>query len=543
MRDLWYKEAILYCLDVDKYIDGNGDGIGDFKGLTKQLDYITGLGATCLWLLPFYPTPDRDNGYDVMDYYGVDERLGTLGDFVEFMHRARERGLRVIIDLVVNHTSDQHRWFQAARADKDSPYRGYYVWSETKPPDAEEEIMYPGKQESIWTYDQAAGAYYLHRFYKHQPDLNIANPAVREEICKIMGFWLQLGISGFRVDAAPFLIELKGIEGAKDTDPYSYLREFREFLQWQQGDAILLAEANVTADKVLKYFGDDNKLHMLFNFLLNQYLILALAHQQAEPLRKGLCKPPPLPKSAQWANFIRNHDELTLDKLSKAQQKEVFQVFAPEKHMQIYGRGIRRRLPPMLAGDQRRIRLAYSLMLSLPGTPVLRYGEEIGMGDDLSLSERNSVRTPMQWSDEKNGGFSSALEKELIRPVIKDGPYGYEQVNVAEQKRDPHSLLNWMERLIRTRKEHPAFGLGHWRIIETSDPAIFAHVCQWEDNAVLATHNLSAEPRTVTLDLASYTIDHLIDLLGDQQYGAVRNGTSHVELEGYGFRWFQLKNK
>lgn len=543
MRDLWYKEAIIYCLDVDNYMDSDGNGIGDFKGLTQQIDYITGLGATCLWLLPFYPTPNRDNGYDVMDYYGVDERLGTLGDFVEFMHRARDRGLRVIIDLVVNHTSDQHRWFQAARTDKDSPYRNYYVWSETKPPDAEEEVMYPGKQESIWTYDEEAGAYYLHRFYKHQPDLNIANSAVREEIRKIMGFWLQLGVSGFRVDAAPFLIELKGIDGAEDVDPYNYLREFREFLQWRQGDSILLAEANVTPDKAPNYFGDGTKLHMLFNFFLNQQLMLALARQQAEPLSKGLCKPPPISETAQWGNFLRNHDELTLDKLDEAQRKEVFQAFGPEERMQIYGRGIRRRLPPMLDGDQRRIRLAYSLMFSLPGTPVLRYGEEIGMGDDLSLNERDSVRTPMQWSDEKNGGFSPASEEALIRPVIKDGPYGYKQVNVARQKRDPDSLLNWMERLIRMRKEHPEFGFGHWRIIETGDSAVFAHVCQWQEGTVLAIHNLSAEPRTVTLDLSCYAADQLIDLLGDKEYRSVVKGTSSIELEDYGFRWFRLKSE
>lgn len=543
MRDLWYKEAIIYCLDVDNYMDGNGNGIGDFKGLTQQIDYITGLGATCLWLLPFYPTPNRDNGYDVMDYYGVDERLGTLGDFVEFMHRARARGLRVIIDLVVNHTSDQHRWFQAARTDKDSPYRDYYVWSETKPPGAEEEVMYPGKQESIWAYDEAAGAYYLHRFYKHQPDLNIANPAVREEIRKIMGFWLQLGVSGFRVDAAPFLIELKGIEGAEDVDPYNYLREFREFLQWRQGDAILLAEANVTPDKVPSYFGDGTKLHMLFNFFLNQQLMLALARQQVEPLSQGLRKPPPIPETAQWANFLRNHDELTLDKLDEAQRQEVFQAFGPEGRMQIYGRGIRRRLPPMLDGDQRRIRLAYSLMFSLPGTPVLRYGEEIGMGDDLSLDERNSVRTPMQWSDEKNGGFSPASEEALIRPVIKDGPYGYKQVNVTRQKRDLDSLLNWIERLIRTRKEHPEFGFGRWRIIETGDSAVFAHTCQWQESTILAIHNLSAEPRTVTLDLSCYTANQLIDLLGDKEYKSVVKGTSRIELEDYGFRWFRLKSE
>ncbi|QBQ56603.1 trehalose synthase [Nitrosococcus wardiae] len=543
MRDLWYKDAIVYCLDVDTYMDANGDGIGDFKGLAQRVDHIAGLGATCLWLLPFYPSPNRDDGYDVKDYYAVDPRLGTLGDFVEFIHYAHERGLRVIIDLVVNHTSDQHPWFQAARKDKDSPYRDYYVWSETKPADAEEGVVFPGRQEAIWTYDEEAEAYYFHRFYKHQPDLNIANPAVREEIRKIMGFWLQLGISGFRVDAAPFLIELKGIQNATVKDPYNYLREFREFLQWRRGDAILLAEANVAMDKVPSYFGDGTKLHMLFNFLLNQYLFLALTRKQAAPLIEGLHKLPPLPHTGQWANFLRNHDELNLGRLSKAQREEIFQALAPEKRMQIYGRGIRRRLPPMFDGDQKRIRLAYSLMFSLPGTPVLRYGEEIGMGDDLSLSDRNSVRTPMQWSNEKNGGFSSAPEENLIRPVIKNSQYGYEQLNMIRQEYDPDSLLNWIERLMHTRKENPEFGFGHCRIAKTGDPAVFAHTCEWEEGIVLAVHNLSDQPRTVTLDLSDYKANQLLDILGDHKYSSITNGAPRIELQGYGFRWFQLKNK
>ena len=540
MRDLWYKDAIIYSLDVDTFMDGNGDGIGDFTGLTQHLAYLEGLGVTCLWLLPFYPTPDRDNGYDVTDYYSVDRRLGTLGDFVAFMHQARERGMRVLIDLVVNHTSDQHPWFQEARRDPDSPYRDYYVWSETKPDDAHEEVIFPGVQETIWSHDEEAGAYYLHRFYHHQPDLNIANPAVREEICKIMGFWLKLGVSGFRVDAAPFLIELRGIDGTDGTDPYHYLREFRDFLSWRRGDAILLAEANVAMDKIPEYFGDGTKLHMLFNFLLNQHVFVALVCQQAAPLIESLHAPPPLPADGQWANFLRNHDELDLGRLSQEQRQHVLQTLAPEAHMQLYERGIRRRLAPMFEGDLRRLKLAYSLMLTLPGTPVLWYGEEIGMGDDLSLEERNSVRTPMQWADAPNGGFSTAASEALVRPIIASGPYKYQRVNVADLRCDADSLLNWMERAIRMRKECPEFGWGAWSVVPTHDPAVFAHSCQWRDGTVIAVHNLSHEHQTITLDLSDFKASRLIDLLGDYQYKPVGSDAHRIELEGYGYRWFRL---
>lgn len=540
MRDLWYKDAIIYCLDVDSFRDANGDGIGDFQGLTERLAYLEGLGVNCLWLLPFYPTPDRDNGYDIIDYYGVDSRLGTLGDFTEFMQRAHMRGIRVIIDLVVNHTSNQHPWFQAARADATSPYHHYYVWSDTKPLDAADGVVFPGVQEAVWSYDRKARAYYFHRFYKHQPDLNIANPAVREEICKIMGFWLALGVSGFRVDAAPFLIELRGIENAEMADPYQYLREFRDFLSWRRGDAILLAEANVSMEKIPDYFGDGNKLHMLFNFMANQHLFLALARQQALPLIEGLYKQPPIPDAGQWANFLRNHDELDLGRLTEAQREHVFQTFGPKATMQLYHRGIRRRLSPMLEGEQRRLELAYSLLFTMPGTPVLWYGEEIGMGDDLSLNERDSVRTPMQWSEGTNGGFSTAPPEQLIRPVIDKGPFRYQDVNVAAQRRDPNLLLNWIERAIRLRKECPEFGWGAWRILETEDPVVFAHSCQWQDRTILAVHNLSAEPRDIKLDLRDYQNQHILDLLGNRQAMPIEDNSHHVELEGYGYRWLRL---
>ncbi|MEC4895185.1 MAG: alpha-amylase family protein [Oscillatoria sp. PMC 1051.18] len=544
MLDLWYKNAIIYCLDVEVYMDGNGDGIGDFEGLKQRLNYIAGLGVTCIWLNPFFPTPNRDDGYDVMDYYNVDPRLGNLGDFVEFIRHARERGLRVIIDLVVNHTSVKHPWFQAARADPDSPCRDFYIWSDEKPADADKGVIFPGVQESTWTYDEQAKAYYFHRFYKHQADLNITNPKVRAEIYKIMGFWLELGVSGFRIDAAPFLIELRGIEDSTQvSDPYEYLKEMRSLLSWRRGDAILLAEANVEAEKVIEYFGDGNKLHLLFHFIANQGLILGLAREKAQPLAKALQAPPSIPQTSQWAQFVRNHDELSLDKLSQAEREEIAAEFAPDEDMWIYDRGIRRRMRPLLQGDDRRLKLAYSLMLTLPGTPVIRYGEEIGMGDNLSLKERNSVRTPMQWSDEKNAGFSHAAPEKLVRPIIDQGKYSYKQLNVEAQRRDPHSFLNWIERAIGIRKYCPEFGWGEWQILETGNEAVFAHRCIWQGNAVIALHNLSHEACTVELDLKEAQGKHSIDLLEDKLYEPISDPYHQIELEGYGYRWLRIGEK
>ena len=541
MLNLWYKNAVLYCIDVETYMDVNGDGVGDFEGLTQRLDYVAGLGITCIWLLPFYPTPNKDNGYDVMDYYNVDSRLGTLGDFVEFSRQAHERGIRVIVDLVINHTSDQHPWFQAACKDENSKYRDYYVWSKEKPEDVEEGIVFPGFQESTWTYNEEAGAYYAHRFYDHQADLNITNPQVREEIQKIMGFWLALGVSGFRVDAAEFLIEVRGNETQLDVEtPFHYLKELRDFLSWRRGDAILLAEANVSVEELPKFFGDGDIMQLLFNFIGNQNFFVALAREQAAPIIEALKALPSIPKICQWANFIRNHDELNLGKLSDSQQDEIAAAFAPDKEkMWIFGRGIRRRFAPLVDGDPRRLQLAYSLMLTLPGTPVLNYGEELGMGDDLSLEERNPARTPMQWSSEANAGFSTVSPDQLVLPVVTQEKYSYKCLNVVDARRDPTSLLNWMERAIRMRKECPEFGWGTWQIIDTGNPCVFAHRCEWRGGVVMAVHNLAQEPCTVTLKIDEDE-KHLIDLLGDQPYEAIE-GTSHkLHLEGYGYHWFRV---
>ncbi|HXU81114.1 MAG TPA: alpha-amylase family protein, partial [Polyangia bacterium] len=487
--DLWYKNAIFYCLHVGTFMDANGDGTGDFEGLMRRLDYLAGIGITALWLAPFHPSPYRDDGYDVQDYYAVDPRYGTLGDFVEFTQQARIRGIRVIIDLVINHTSDQHPWFRAARSDPKSKYRDYYCWSKKKPPGANKGMVFPGVQTSTWSWDKEARAYYYHRFYDFQPDLNIDNPAVEEEIRKIMGFWLELGVSGFRLDAVPFIIESTPGRGPKEMH-FEYLRELHDFLQWRSGDGILLAEANILPPENQKYFGPEgDRLHMILNFFVNQHLVYALASGDCRPLAQALRSTHRHAETAQWGNFLRTHDEADLGRLTPKQRKEVYKVFGPEESMQLYDRGIRRRLAPMLGGDPRRIALAYSLLFTLPGTPVIRYGDEIGMGDDLSLPERNAVRTPMQWTGDTHGGFSTA--EKTILPVICDGPFGYQRVNVAEQRRQPDSLLNCTERLIRMRKECPELGWGECQLLPTGTKQVLATLSTWRKNSVLAVHNFS----------------------------------------------------
>src|SRR3954464_3507542 len=422
--------------------------------------------------MPFQTSPCKDDGYDVADYYNVDPRYGTLGDFVEFTHAAEQRGIRVLIDLVVNHTSNEHEWFKEARKDPKSKHRDWYVWSKKKPPHADTGMVFPGVQKTTWTYDKEARAYYFHRFYDFQPDLNTSNPEVQAEILKIMGFWIQQGVSGFRMDAVPFIISTKGAQVKKPEEQWDMLRTFREFLQWRKGDCIVLAEANVLPETDLEYFGaDGERMHMMFNFQVNQNLFYALASSDTRPLIKALKATKPRPSTAQWGQFLRNHDELDLGRLTDEQRDQTFAAFAPEQDMQLYERGIRRRLAPMLQGDRRRLELAYSLMMSLPGTPVIRYGDEIGMGDDLSLPERLGARTPMQWSTEAHGGFTKG-EKPVL-PVISGGPYGYEHVNVAEQRRDPDSFMNWMERIIRMRKEVPEIGWGDFAVLPT-EPDILA---------------------------------------------------------------------
>ncbi len=540
INDLWYKNAVIYCLSVGTYMDANGDGIGDFEGLMRRLDYLDGLGVTAVWLMPFQTSPYRDDGYDVSDYYNVDPRYGTLGDFVEFAHAAKQRGIRVLIDLVVNHTSNEHPWFKEARKDPNSKYRDWYVWSKKKPANANTGMVFPGVQKSTWSYDKKARQWYFHRFYDFQPDLNTSNPHVQAEILKIMGFWIQQGVSGFRMDAVPFVISTKGAKVKRPEEQWDMLRTFREFLQWRRGDCIILAEANVLPKTDLDYFGEEGeRMHMMFNFQVNQHLFYALAARDTAPLAKSLEATKPRPATAQWGLFLRNHDELDLGRLTKAQREKVFSEFGPDPDMQLYGRGIRRRLAPMLGGDQRRLQLAYSLMMTLPGTPVIRYGDELGMGDCLDLPERNCARTPMQWSTEPNGGFTKS--KRPNKPVISKGPYGFQRINAAVQRRHSESLLNWTERIIRMRKEVPEIGWGEFEILRVKDRAVMAMRYDWRNNSVVVLHNLDEQPREIALDVGLGDAGkQLINLLGEEHSTANESGNHRIVLEGYGYRWYRV---
>jgi len=498
MQDLWYKNAVIYCVDVDAFLDADGDGIGDFRGLADRLDHIESLGATCIWLMPFFPSPNRDNGYDITDYYGIDPRLGSPGDFVAFTRAAHDHGLRVLIDLVVNHTSTDHPWFQSARSSPDSPYRDWYVWSKEKPENHDEGVVFPGVQEAIWTWDDMAGAWYLHRFYDHQADLNLSNPAVREEIERIMGYWLQLGVSGFRLDAVPFLIEEMGEDGQRQDQSFDYLDDMHRFLSWRRAESVLLAEANVPTDEASHYFGGGERMQMIFDFPLNQHVFLSLARGEAEPIARILRAAPDLPQEAQWGTFLRNHDELDLGRLPESEREEIFDAMAPDPSMIIYDRGIRRRLAPMLGGDLARLKLAYALLFALPGTPVIFYGEEIGMGENLALSERSAVRTPLQWSPARNGGFSAAAPEDLVRALPEDPRYAPATVSIRAQNRDETSLLNFIRQVVRTRRAHPEIGWGRCEILDT-DPRVLGLAHRWRGNPLLTFHNLSQTEVTVEI--------------------------------------------
>ena len=545
MSDRWYENAVIYCLDLDTYADSNGDGVGDIRGLIGRLDYLARLGVTCIWLNPIHPSPDRDDGYDVEDFYNVHPRFGTLGDFAELLHRAGSHGIKVIIDLVVNHTSDKHAWFRSARSAPDSPYRDWYVWSATAPPDRRQGMVFPGEQAETWSFDRTAKAWFYHRFYRFQPDLNIKNRQVREEIKKICAFWLQLGVAGFRMDAVPFIIEETEPGNPDSPKDMNYLTELRQHIQWRKGDAVLLAEANVEPDQLTQFFGDlggsGNRIHLLFDFMLNGRLMLALARRDPEVIIAALQDTPALPPGGQWATFLRNHDEVDLSRLTAEQRAEVFAQFGPDENMQLYGRGIRRRLAPMLNNDRRRLELAYALQFSLRGTPVLRYGDEIGMGDDLSLEGRNAIRTPMQWSVLKNGGFSTADADQLVRPVVSDGEFGYRRVNVTNQRHDPNSLLSWFERMIRTLREASEIGSGSCAHVDVPVPAgVLVHRADGVTGTMLFVHNLGEQDGTVDLSTLADEADHPNDVLADQEYGDLGKLDS-IAIAGSGYRWIRLR--
>jgi trehalose synthase len=543
--DLWWKTAVIYCLDVETFLDWNGDGCGDFAGLAQRVDYLAELGVTCIWLMPFYPTADRDDGYDITDFYGVDPRLGTLGSFIEFVRTARDRGLRVIADLVVNHTSADHPWFQAARSDESSPYRDWYVWRDEPPEDGPQGITFPDKETSLWEYDKVSGQYYLHRFYRTQPDLNVANPAVRDEIARVMGFWMAAGLSGFRVDAVPFLLET--LDGDDLPDPHAYLRDLRAFLARRSGDAVLLGEVNLEYEDTRRFFGDEDgdELTMCFDFIGMQALHLSMARHDASPLIRALRSRPEIAPDSHWATFVRNHDELTLDKLTVSERQEVFDAFGPDPDMQLYGRGLRRRVPPMLGGDPARIRMLYSLLFSLPGTPVLFYGEEIGMGENLAIEGRLAVRSPMQWSDGPNAGFAPAGVDELCRPLV-EGDY------VTSQLRDADSLLSWVKNLTRRYRECPELAWGRYQVLDCDERSVFAVRADSDGGTVVTAHNLAPDPVKVRLTLGDAGGEaRLVDLLarrGPEATGAEeadpeigRDGEIELSLDGYGYRWLRLR--
>ena len=537
--DLWWKNAILYELDVETFMDGDGDGVGDFRGLIQRMDHLQALGVTCLWMMPFYPTPGRDDGYDISDYYTVDPRYGTLGDFVAFIHAAEERGIRVVIDLVVNHTSDQHPWFQDSRSSRESRHRDWYVWSDEPIAEAES-IIFPGLQTTNWTQDRQTGQYYFHRFHDFQPDLNLANRQVREEIMQIMRFWLQLGVAGFRFDAAPFMIETVGVHGGVNETHHDWLREFTLFIKRRRGDAVLLGEANLPPNEIARYFGDGHELHLLFNFSQNSALMASLATGDAKPLHDYFAALPDPPDPCGWVNFARLHDELNMDTLDEKMRQTVFDAFAPEEKMRIYGRGIRRRLAPMFGGDRKRLELLYSLTFSTPGMPMIFYGDEIGMGDNLELDDRLPARTVMQWTSSDTGGFSNAEPYQIVRPVASE-PFGPKQVNVRDQQHDAGSLLHWMRRLIQTRRQSAAVGYGPAQVLDSGFGDVLAHRFVWETNLVLAVHNLSDKSRLVNLRrLAGEGAEYLqVELADPSGRAGDEVPDKNVRLPGYGYRWIR----
>ncbi len=539
--ELWYKNAVIYSLDIETFMDASGDGVGDFAGLIQRLDYLESLGIDAIWLAPFQPSPNRDNGYDITDFYGVNSCFGSSGDFAAFIHDAANRGIAVIGDLVINHTSNEHPWFQEARRDAGSRRRSWYIWSARRPKGWNTGMVFPGVQDATWTRDDKAHAYYFHRFYDFQPDLNMANPDVRAEVRKIMGYWLGAGVSGFRIDALPFVLEVPpSPDQPKAQTRFDYLHEMRQFSQLRRGNSVLLAEANVPPAETRPYFGSGTDgVQMMFNFFVNQHLFLGLATGDARPLAAALRATRTIPPTSQWAHFLRNHDELDLGRLEPDQRKAVFARFGPDPAMQLYERGIRRRLASML-GDRRQLELAYSLLFSLPGAPVLRYGDEIGMGEDLALRERDAVRTPMQWSHERSAGFSLADPGSLIRPVVTGGVYGHEHVNVEAQRRDPGSLLNWMVRIIRQRKESPEIGWGAWSILRTSEPSVLAMAYDWRGSRLVILHNLGPHPLEVKVRVPGAEHEPLVNVIVEATCEPSSDGRHRIAMDGYAYHWYRV---
>ena len=530
----WYRNPFIYNVDVDAFKDSDGDGIGDFKGLTWQLDYLKSIGVDVIWLSPFQPTPDKDDGYDITDYYSIDNRLGKEKDFNRFMLEAKKRNIKVIMDIVLNHTSIDHPWYQKARADSTSKFNSWYVWSKKKPKDFDKGMVFPGVQTETWTWDDIAKQYYFHRFYDFQPDLNFSNKEVQQEAANVLKFWLKKGMDGFRLDAVPFIIDIPETGSASPEHMFDILTMLRDSVKAIKPNAVLLGEANVGAKENKDYFGDKgDRLQMMFNFYANQYLFYGLAEQDPVPFAKALEEFREKPGSAQWAFFLRNHDEIDLGRLTKSERQKVYNKFGPEANMQLYDRGIRRRLAPMLS-DPKRVKMAYHLLFSLPGAPVIRYGEEIGMGDDLTLNERMSVRTPMQWDSTKNSGFSTAQKS--FRPIISSGKYAYKNINVGKEERNPASLLNFIKQMAKLRREHPEIGLGKWEVLKTKAKVLIIKYT-YGNKTLITTDNFSAEQQEVKL--SAYTNGKsIVPLIADSQQ---KMNADKVILTGFGYEWYQLK--
>jgi maltose alpha-D-glucosyltransferase/alpha-amylase len=537
---LWYKDAIIYELHIKAYADANGDGIGDFRGLTLHLDHVQSLGVNTIWLLPFYPSPLRDDGYDVADYENVHPDYGTLDDFRAFVVEAHRRGLRVITELVVNHTSDQHPWFQAARrAPKDSPERNFYVWSDDPNKYAGTRIIFTDTEKSNWTWDEVAQQYFWHRFFSHQPDLNFDNPAVIDAVLRMMEFWLATGVDGFRLDAIPYLVERDGTSNENLRETHDVIKMIRARIDANYPGRLLLAEANMWPEDVREYFGDGDECQMAYHFPLMPRMYMAIAQEDRYPVVEILAQTPEIPPNCQWAVFLRNHDELTLEMVTSKERDYMYRMYASDARARI-NLGIRRRLAPLLENDRARIELMNSLLMSMPGTPVLYYGDEIGMGDNIFLGDRGGVRTPMQWTSDRNGGFSRADPQRLYLPPIQDPIYGFEAVNVEAQAREPSSLLNWTRRLLAVRSSSKAFGRGRLTMLHPGNRKVLAYLREYEDEVILCVANVSRTAQPVELELSSVRGRVPVEMLGRNTFPPIGELPYFLTLPGYGFFWFKL---
>ncbi len=535
----WFKKAVFYEIHLRGFFDGNDDGSGDFIGLTEKLDYLQWLGVDCIWLLPFYPSPLRDGGYDIADFFGIHPDYGTLEDFATFIQAAHQRGIRVIADLVMNHTSSDHPWFQEARSSPESPKRDWYVWSDTPHRYEEARIIFTDTEPSNWTWDDEAGAYYWHRFFSHQPDLNYDNPEVIEAMLDVLRFWLDLGLDGFRLDAVPYLIEREGTNCENLPETHAILRKVRETVDREYPDRVLLAEANQWPEDVVEYFGDDDECQMAFHFPVMPRMFMAVRREDATPMYEILERTPDIPAGCQWGLFLRNHDELTLEMVTDEERDYMYAEYAKDPRMKL-NLGIRRRLAPLLENGRDEMELMTAILFSLPGSPVLYYGDEIAMGDNVYLGDRDGVRTPMQWTGDRNGGFSRADFAQLYAPPLMDPVYGYQAVNVEAQLRTPTSLLRWLHRFVALRKAHPVFGLGTYEPLRSENPKIFAHVRRFADDVVLCVHNVARSAQAVELDLSAFEGRYPVEMFGRTRFPRIGELPYLLTLAPRGFFWFLL---